>query len=97
MYEPIIIILDNIGTVDTLIFLDISIVNTNFLLNNYYLFDLIVFIISISSITNYNIFKRYPYSYFTNSYLYIIRLNFGIFATIYIEDKNDYNLINRNY
>ena len=57
-YEPIIFIPNNINTNDILVFLGISIVNTIFFLNNYYLFDLIVFLVSISSITNRDVYKR---------------------------------------
>ena len=51
------IILDNINTADITVFLDISIVNTTFPLNNYYLSNLIVFLVSISNITNRDVYK----------------------------------------
>ena len=97
IYEPIIVILDNIKIVNTHVFLGISIVNTIFSLNNYYLSDLIVILNSISSIMNRDAYKRWSYTFTTNDYLYIIRLNLGISVTIYTEDRNDYNLIYYNY
>ena len=51
-------ILVNIDATNKLVFLGINIVNTTFPLKYYYLFDLIVFLVSISSITNRNAYKR---------------------------------------
>ena len=75
IYESIIIISNNINTADIYIFLGISIVDTTFPLNNYYLSNLIKFIVSISSITNRDAYIRKPYTFTTNGYPYIIRLN----------------------
>ena len=48
----------NINTIDIHVNLVISIVNRKFLLNNYYLSNLIVFLFTISSITNRDAYKR---------------------------------------
>ena len=58
LFESIIIISNNITIADIPVFLGISIVNTTFPLSNYYLYDLIVFLITISNITNRNSYKR---------------------------------------
>ena len=97
MYEAIIIIPNIINTTDIIVFLGINVVNTTFPLNNYYLYNLIEFLISISSIKNRTTYKRQSYTFTTIGHFYIIRLNFDISTTIRTDDKNDYNLIYYNY
>ena len=78
---------DIINIIDISISLDINIINTIYSLINYYLSNLIVFLVSISSITNRDAYKRYSYTSTTNDFLYIIRLKFSISDTIYTENR----------
>ena len=57
-YKSIILNFDNIITTNITLFRDISIVNKNCHLNNYYLSNLIVSLVCVSSITNYDVDKK---------------------------------------